>query len=61
MPIDGIGFGPPLSDTIAFALFGLHARSLLLLFLALLGVSAASYILRFRNERLWVRRFSSRR
>jgi hypothetical protein len=54
MPIDGIGFGPPLSDTIAFALFGLHARSLLLLFLALLGVSAASYILRFRNERLWV-------
>jgi hypothetical protein len=54
MPVDGIGIGPPLSDTIAFALFGLHARSLSLLFLALMGMSAIGYILRFRNERLWV-------
>jgi hypothetical protein len=54
MPIDGVGIGPPLADTIAFALFGPHARSLLWLFLALLGVSAGGYVLRFRNERLWV-------
>jgi hypothetical protein len=54
IPLDGVGIGPPLSDTIAFALFGPHARSQLLLFLALLGVSAGGYILRFRNERLWV-------
>jgi hypothetical protein len=54
MPLDGIGIGPPLSATIAFALFGSHARSLLLLFLALLGLSTASYVLRFRHERLWI-------
>ena len=54
MPLDGIGIGPPLSATIAFALFGPHARSLLLLFLALLGLSTAGYVLRFRHERLWV-------
>jgi hypothetical protein len=54
MPHDGVGIGPPLSATLAFALFGLHARALSLLFLALIGISAISYIVRFRNERLWV-------
>jgi hypothetical protein len=54
MPLDGIGIGPPLADTLALTLFGPHARLLLWLFLALLGISTGSYVLRFRNERLWV-------
>jgi hypothetical protein len=54
MPNFGVGIGPPLSTFLAFEIFGPHARSLALLFLALLGTSAIGYILRFRGERLWV-------
>jgi hypothetical protein len=54
MPMDGTGIGPPLSATLAFMLFGPQARSLLWLFVALLGVSTLCYIVRFRHERLWV-------
>jgi hypothetical protein len=50
----GPGIGPILSDIAAFLLFGLHARSLLLLFLLLLGLSVGCYVLRFWNERLWI-------
>src|SRR5262249_16633811 len=54
IPEAGQGIGPTLFDTVAFAFFGLHARSLLLLFLALLGLSVGCYVLRFWNERLWI-------
>jgi len=54
MPLDGQGLGPCLSATLAFELFGTHARSLCLLFLTLLGISTVAYVLRFRDERLWV-------
>ena len=53
MPMDGSGIGPPLSATLAFMLFGPHARSILWQFVALLGVSTLSYVIRFRHERLW--------
>jgi hypothetical protein len=51
---EGNGIGPPLSAIVAFRLFGLHARSLLWLFLTLLGLSTLCYLVRFRHERLWV-------
>ena len=54
VPADGSGIGPPLSATLAFMLFGPHARSILWQFLALLGISTLSYVMRFRHERLWV-------
>jgi hypothetical protein len=54
MSMDGSGIGPPLEMTLAFMLFGVHARSILWLFLALLGLSACCYVIRFRRERLWV-------
>lgn len=52
--MDGSGIGPPLEVTLAFVLFGMHAHSILWLFLTLLGLSTGCYVIRFRRERLWV-------
>jgi hypothetical protein len=50
--IDGSGFGYARFATSAFFLLGPHTQSLLLAFIAVLGVSMLTFLLRFRDGRL---------
>jgi hypothetical protein len=49
--IDGSGAGLTLLVTIAMAIFGPHTSSLVLFYLAVVGVSTLAFMLRFQNER----------
>jgi hypothetical protein len=49
---DGIGVGSFITANLAFSIFGPKARSLPIFFLSLLGISAAMFLIRFRDYRL---------
>ena len=49
--IDGSGAGLTLLVTIAMAMFGPHTSSLVMFYLALIGVSTLAFMLRYRDER----------
>ena len=49
--IDGSGAGLTLLVTIAMVIFGPHASSLVIFYLAMIGVSTLAFMLRYRDER----------
>jgi hypothetical protein len=49
--LDGSGAGLTLLVTIAMAMFGLYTSSLVLFYLALIGVSTLAFMLRYQDER----------
>jgi hypothetical protein len=49
---DGIGIGGIVITEAAFALFGPRAQALPLFFLALVGISAAAFVTRYRDQRM---------
>ena len=49
--IDGTGAGLTLMVTIAMAIFGPNASSLVIFYLAMIGVSTLAFMLRYRDER----------
>jgi hypothetical protein len=49
---DGTGVGTVILVMAAFALFGLHAHALSYLFLSILGISTAMFMLRFQDKRI---------
>jgi hypothetical protein len=48
---DGNGAGLPLLVTIAMAIFGPHASSLVIFYLTMIGISTLAFMLRYRDER----------
>jgi len=48
---DGIGIGQAVFTTVAMRIFGIHPRSIVLLFLCLMGVTTLAFLARFHDER----------
>ena len=49
--LDGNGAGLPLLVTIAMAIFGLHTSSLVIFYLAVVGISTLAFMSRYQDER----------